>query len=88
MVRRIDKLGVSEPEISIEGNDKIRVKLAGVKNPDEARDYITVTGELTFRDSSDNKLMDKSVISGAKVSADSDGNPAILLNVKDKDLFY
>ena len=31
--------------------------------------------------------MDKSVISGAKVSADSDGNPAILLNVKDKDLF-
>lgn len=88
MVRRIDKLGVSEPEISIEGNDKIRVKLAGVKDPDEARDYITVTGELTFRDSSDNKLMDKSVISGAKLSSDSDGNPAILLNVKDKDLFY
>lgn len=88
MVRRIDKLGVSEPEISIEGNDKIRVKLAGITDPDEARDYITVTGELTFRDSSDNKLMDKSVISGAKVSADSDGNPAILLNVKDKDTFY
>lgn len=88
MVRRIDKLGVSEPEISIEGNNKIRVKLAGVTNPDEARDYITITGELTFRDSSDNKLMDKDVISGAKVSQDSEGNPAILLNVKDKDKFY
>lgn len=88
MMRRIDKLGVSEPEISIEGNDKIRVKLAGVTNPDEARDYITITGELTFRDSSDNKLMDKDVISGAKISQDEDGNPAILLNVKDKDKFY
>ena len=88
MLRRIDKLGVSEPEISIEGNDKIRVKLAGITNPDEARDYITITGELTFRDSSDNKLMDKDVISGAKVSQDESGNPAILLNVKDKDLFY
>lgn len=88
MMRRIDKLGVSEPEISIEGNDKIRVKLAGVTNPDEARNYITVTGELSFRDSSDNKLMDKDVISGAKISQDSSGNPAILLNVKNKDLFY
>ncbi|MBQ9024476.1 MAG: protein translocase subunit SecD [Bacilli bacterium] len=88
MMRRIDKLGVSEPEISIEGNDKIRVKLAGVTDPDEARNYITVTGELTFRDSSDNKLMDKDVISGAKISQDDSGNPAILLNVKNKDLFY
>ena len=88
MLRRIDKLGVSEPEISIEGNDKIRVKLAGITDPDEARNYITITGELTFRDSSDNKLMDKSVISGAKISSDESGNPAILLNVKDKDKFY
>ena len=88
MMRRIDKLGVSEPEISIEGNDKIRVKLAGVTDPDEARNYITITGELTFRDSSDNKLMDKDVISGAKLSSDENGNPAILLNVKNKDLFY
>lgn len=88
MMRRIDKLGVSEPEISIEGNDKIRVKLAGITNPDEARNYITITGELSFRDSSDNKLMDKDVISGAKISTDEQGRPAILLNVKDKDLFY
>ena len=88
MMRRIDKLGVSEPEISIEGNNKIRVKLAGITNPDEARNYITVTGELSFRDSSDNKLMDKDVISGAKMSADDTGRPAILLNVKNKDLFY
>lgn len=88
MLRRIDKLGVSEPEISIEGKDKIRVKLAGVTVPDEARNYITVAGELSFRDSNDNKLMDKNVVSGAKISSDSNGKPAILLNVKDKDKFY
>lgn len=91
MLRRIDKLGVSEPELTIEGKDKIRVKLAGVTDPESARDYITVAGELTFRDSSDNKLMDKSVLSSgtaAKISQDSSGKPAILLNIKDKDLFY
>lgn len=90
MLRRIDKLGVTEPELLIEGKDKIRVKLAGVTNPDEARSYITVAGELSFRDSKDNKLMDKSVLadSGAKISQDSNGRPAILLNIKDKDKFY
>lgn len=91
MIRRIDKLGVTEPELTIEGNDKIRVKLAGVTNPDEARNYITVAGELSFRDSNDKKLMDKSVLksgSAAKVSQDESGNPAILLNIADKDTFY
>ena len=91
MLRRIDKLGVTEPELTIEGKDKIRVKLAGVTDAEAARDYITVAGELTFRDSSDNKLMDKSVLSNgtaAKVSTDEQGRPAVLLNIKDKDLFY
>ena len=91
MLRRIDKLGVTEPELTIEGKDKIRVKLAGVTDAEAARDYITVAGELTFRDSKDNKLMDKSVLSSgtaAKVSTDEKGRPAILLNIKDKDLFY
>ena len=91
MLRRIDKLGVSEPELTIEGKDKIRVKLAGVTDPEQAREYITVAGELTFRDSNDKKLMDKSVLasgSAAKISQDDNGRPAILLNVKDKDKFY
>ena len=91
MLRRIDKLGVSEPELTIEGKDKIRVKLAGITDAEAARDYITVAGELTFRDSNDKKLMDKSVLSSgtaAKVSQDDKGNPAVLLNIKDKDLFY
>ena len=91
MLRRIDKLGVTEPELTIEGKDKIRVKLAGVTDAEAARDYITIAGELTFRDTSDNKLMDKSVLSNgtaAKVSTDEQGRPAVLLNIKDKDLFY
>ena len=91
MLRRIDALGVSEPEITIEGKDKIRVKLAGVSDVDTARNYITLAGELSFRDSSDKKLMGKEVLSSsmaAKVSKDDSGRPAVLLNVKDTDKFY
>ena len=90
LVKRIDSLGVSEPEIVIEGNDKIRVKLAGVKNPEEARTQLSTVATLSFRDTEDNLLMSSDVLKagGAKISQDSSGNPAVLLQVKDKDKFY
>ena len=37
LLKRIDILGVSEPVITIEGDNKIRVQLAGITNQDEAR---------------------------------------------------
>ena len=88
--KRIDSLGVTEPEITIEGNDKIRVKLAGVTNPEEARKQLSTVATLSFRDSEDNLLMTSDVlVSGeAKVSQDSSGNPAVSLSVKDKEEFY
>ncbi len=88
--KRIDSLGVNEPEIILEGNDKIRVKLAGVKNTDEARKQLSTVATLSFRDTEDNLLMTSDVLSsgGAKVSEDSAGNPAVLLTIKDKDKFY
>ena len=88
--KRIDSLGVSEPEIVIEGNDRIRVKLAGVKDPDEARTQLSTVATLSFRDTEDNLLMTSDVLKsgGAKISQDSAGNPAVALSVKDKDKFY
>lgn len=88
--KRIDSLGVSEPEIILEGNDKIRVKLAGVTDPEQARTQLSTVATLSFRDTEDNLLMTSEVLKagGAKVSQDSSGNPAVLLTVKDKDKFY
>lgn len=88
--KRIDSLGVSEPEIVLEGNDKIRVKLAGVSDPDEARSQLSTVATLSFRDTDDKLLMSSDVLKagGAKISQDSSGNPAVLLSVKDKDQFY
>ena len=88
--KRIDSLGVSEPEIILEGDDKIRVKLAGVNNPEEARKQLSTVATLSFRDTNDNLLMTSDVLKAgsAKVSQDSSGNPAVLLSVKDKSKFY
>lgn len=90
MLKRIDVLGVSEPVITIEGDNKIRVQLAGVTNSEEARKILSQAANLTFRDTSDNLLMNSGVLNsgGAKVGQDSKGKPAVSLSVKDKDEFY
>ncbi len=90
MLKRIDVLGVSEPVITIEGDDKIRVQLAGITNQEEARSMLSTAANLTFRDTSDNLLMNSNVLKsgGAKVGQDSNGKPAVALSVNDKEEFY
>lgn len=88
--KRIDVLGVLEPTIIVEGDNKIRVQLAGIKNADEARNVISQTANLTFRDTNDNLLMTSDVLKSgaAKVGRDNNGKPVVSLSVKDNDEFY
>ena len=89
--KRIDSLGVSEPEIVLEGSNRIRVKLAGVTDPEAARSQLSTVATLSFRDVDDNLLMTSDVLSSgvaARVGQDNSGNPAVALSIKDKDKFY
>ena len=88
--KRVNSLGVSEPVISVEGNN-IRVQLAGVTDAEEARNNISKVGSLTFRDTSDNLLMTSDVLESGKASVamnDKTGAYEISLKIKDKDKFY
>lgn len=64
--KRINVLGVSEPQIMIEGDNRIRVQLAGVQDIEQARRVISSTANLTFRDAYDNELSDASIIKKAE----------------------
>jgi preprotein translocase subunit SecD len=50
MRSRVDKLGVSEPEIRKQGNDQIVVELPGVKDAAQAAQLIGKTAQLEFYD--------------------------------------
>ncbi|MDP9344270.1 MAG: protein translocase subunit SecD [Actinomycetota bacterium] len=50
MRKRVDNLGVSEPEIQRSGSDQIDVSLPDVKNADEARQQVGTTAQLLFYD--------------------------------------
>ncbi|HJN40235.1 MAG TPA: protein translocase subunit SecD, partial [Chloroflexota bacterium] len=45
---RVNALGVAEPVIQLEGNDRIIVELPGVSDPDEAIKLFKETGRLEF----------------------------------------
>ncbi|MCZ0756122.1 protein translocase subunit SecDF [Anoxybacillus sp. J5B_2022] len=87
--KRINVLGVSEPNIQTEGKNRIRVQLAGVKDQNQAREILSTQAKLTFRDVYDNVLMDGSdlVEGGAKLSFDEHGKPSVAIKLKDADKF-
>src|SRR6476659_7561718 len=50
MRSRVDKLGVSEPEIRTQGSDQIVIQLPGVKDPQAAAKIIGTTAQLELYD--------------------------------------
>ena len=91
IVNRIDTLGVSEPVITIEGENLIRIQLPGVSNEDEARQRISTTAVLSFRDTNDKLLMTSEVLgrNGASLSQNERSfKYQVKLDIKDVTTFY
>ncbi len=91
ILKRIDILGVSEPEISIEGNN-IRIQLAGITDKNQAKETLSSMANLTFRNSKDELVMTSDVLkpNGVKVVSDDKnvGNYYLTLDIADVDTFH
>lgn len=87
---RVDRLGISEANIDIEGDDRIRVQLAGVEDQEQARDMLATSARLTFRDVDDNQLLDGSDVKEGSAKQDfhpEKNSPIVTLKMKDADKF-
>ncbi|MFZ8102238.1 SecDF P1 head subdomain-containing protein, partial [Staphylococcus arlettae] len=87
---RVNVLGVSEPKIQVEDQNRIRVQLAGVENQSQAREILSSQANLTIRDADDNiKLTGKDIQQGsAKQEFKQNTNqPAVTFKSKDSDKF-
>lgn len=87
--KRINVLGVSEPNIQIEGENRIRVQLAGVDDQNKAREILSTEAHLSFRDVNDVKKMDGAdlVEGGASQTFDEQGRPSVSLKLKSANKF-
>ncbi|MHA6252144.1 protein translocase subunit SecDF [Oceanobacillus sp. CAU 1775] len=87
---RVNRLGISEAVIDIEGEDRIRVQLAGVENQQQARDMLATSAQLSFRDVNDVEYMDGSDIRAGSAKQDfhSETNlPIVTLQLNDSNKF-
>src|SRR5690606_32730455 len=85
LYKRVDVLGVNEPNIEIEGNNRIRVQLAGVHDQQQAREILSTTARLEFRGVNDEFYFDGSelVEGSAKQDFDPKTNlPIVALKLK------
>jgi preprotein translocase subunit SecD len=64
--RRIDQLGVTEPQIARQGDDRILVQLPGVDNPDRVKAIIGTTAKMNFQ------LLDDTADPSAKIAPPGD----------------
>jgi len=98
MSNRIDEFGLTEPNITIQGEDRIRIELPGVENTQEALDIIGQTAQLEFLRSVDENFVlpdmtkedfdYEDVLTGndvkdSNVTQDEYGKPAVGLELND-----
>ncbi len=91
IVNRIDTLGVSEPVITFEGENTLRIQLPGVQDEKEAKEIISTIGLLSFRDTSDNLLMSSDILGSGGATVDTNSKtlrPVVKLDIKDTATFY
>ncbi|MRH43011.1 protein translocase subunit SecDF [Aquibacillus halophilus] len=87
---RVDVLGVSEPNFSIEGEDRIRVQLAGIDDQTEARELMATSARISFRDVNDVEYLDGTDIEEGSARQDFDPNnnqPIVTLQLNDPSKF-
>ncbi len=87
---RVNKLGISETVIDIEGEDRIRVQLAGVEDQAEAREILSTSARLSFRDVFDKEHLDGTDVKegSAKQDFHPDTNqPIVTLQLKSANKF-
>jgi len=82
--RRVNQLGLSEPLIQREGNDRIIVELPAVDNPNEAINTIGRTAMLTFRNSAGEVLLTGDAVADARADYDQYGRPVISFKLTDE----
>ena len=77
--RELNKFGLSEPVVTVEGDRRIRVDLAGAFDSDDVVKTLTSTGQLNFKDSEGNVLLTGSDVKNANAVLTREGKAIIQL---------
>lgn len=87
--KRVNAQGIAEPEITTEGANRIRVRIAGVTDEEKVRETLKKPAELTFRgpDGTIELRGSDFVAGGAKVDYQQGNRPVVSIKLKDANKF-
>ena len=82
---RVNKLGVAETSVTIEGDRRVRVEIPSEYNSKDLVDSLSKTGNLTFKDADGNEVLNGSDVDEASVVINSTNNaPVVSLKLTDE----
>ncbi|MDD5447952.1 MAG: protein translocase subunit SecD [Actinomycetota bacterium] len=73
--KRVDRLGMTEPDIAIQGSDNVVVQMPGIHDPERAKEIVGKTAQLEFRLVLDSKEESEAKAAGWKLSKGKELNP-------------
>ena len=82
---RVNKLGVAETSVTVEGDRRIRVEIPGEYDSKNLVDSLSKTGNLTFKDADGNEVLNGTDVDEASVVINSSSNaPVVSLKLTDE----
>ena len=82
---RVNKLGVAETSVTVEGDRRIRVEIPGEYDSKDLVDSLSKTGNLTFKDADGNEVLNGTDVAEASVVINSSSNaPVVSLKLTDE----
>ena len=84
LTSRLTRQGFTEATVTRQGNDRIRVEIPNVSDPNEILTIIGTPAQLYFVDESGNNLMEGGMVKNAQAAQDQDGKPCIAFELTDE----
>lgn len=83
LAQRVNKIGVSETVVNIEGEKRIRIEVPGDQNSNDIVQSLTQTGKLTFVDPEGKVVLEGADVKKATAVLDSNNMPAVSLELNE-----
>lgn len=80
---RVNKIGVAETVVTVEGDKRIRLDIPGAFNSSEIVDGLTKTGNLEFKDSDGNVVLTGKDVKEATAILDDTSRPVVSLELNE-----
>ena len=84
LTSRLTRQGFTEATVTRQGDERIRVEIPNVSDPNEILRIIGTPAQLYFVDENGTNLMEGSLIKNAQVSQDENGQPCVSFELNDE----